>query len=128
MIFCSLILLLFIIRLYFQKAPKDKLHIVDFKKGWEPLCEFLGVPVPKTPFPHKNKKGSVLKESLETDQFLIKAQREGLIFGSVFVGLAAFSAYKLVTFAYSKYTFYETYIEPFYQLQVYLDKLRSFWQ
>ena len=22
--------------------------------GWEPLCEFLGVPVPDLPFPHKN--------------------------------------------------------------------------
>jgi hypothetical protein len=32
--------------------------ILDYKQGWEPLCEFLGKPVPEsmqgTPLPHKN--------------------------------------------------------------------------
>lgn len=34
-------------------APEKLLeyHIVE---GWEPLCEFLDVPVPKQPFPHVN--------------------------------------------------------------------------
>ena len=99
--------------------------MVDFKKGWEPLCQFLGVSVPKTPFPHKNKKGSILKESLETDKFLIKAQREGLICASIFIGLVAFSAYKFVSFAYSTHTFYETYVEPLYKLRSLLDKFHN---
>eukprot|EP00752_Nemacystus_decipiens_P014589 g12992.t1 len=33
-----------------------KLPLLEFsvKQGWEPLCEFLGVPVPGVPFPHVN--------------------------------------------------------------------------
>jgi hypothetical protein len=35
-------------------AP-DRLLIFDVKEGWEPLCPFLGVPVPEhEPFPHVN--------------------------------------------------------------------------
>lgn len=34
-------------------AP-ERLLIYDIRNGWEPLCEFLGAPVPKTPFPHLN--------------------------------------------------------------------------
>lgn len=33
----------------------DKLLVFDVKQGWEPLCKFLGVPVPEgVPFPHLN--------------------------------------------------------------------------
>jgi len=84
-----------------EKAPKDKLHIVDFKKGWKPLCEFLGVPVPDTPFPHKNKKGAILKELMETDKFLLKAQREGMVLGGVLLGVLAFGGYKLINLVYN---------------------------
>jgi hypothetical protein len=33
-------------------------NLLDFKigEGWEPLCRFLGVPVPDQPFPFKNKR------------------------------------------------------------------------
>ena len=35
-------------------AP-DRLLVFDVKEGWEPLCAFLGVPVPEDePFPHIN--------------------------------------------------------------------------
>jgi hypothetical protein len=34
--------------------PKDRLLIYEAGQGWEPLCEFLGVPVPTTPFPREN--------------------------------------------------------------------------
>jgi hypothetical protein len=35
-------------------AP-DRLLVFDVKQGWEPLCAFLGVPVPEQePFPHAN--------------------------------------------------------------------------
>lgn len=36
-------------------VPKEKLLVYDVKDGWEPLCEFLGVPVPEEAFPHLNK-------------------------------------------------------------------------
>ena len=32
--------------------PADRLLVFSVKDGWEPLCEFLGVPVPDVPFPH----------------------------------------------------------------------------
>jgi hypothetical protein len=44
-----------------QTVPADKLLIFDVKEGWEPLCQFLDVPIPNTPFPHVNDRQSVLK-------------------------------------------------------------------
>ncbi len=35
-------------------VPAEKLLVFEVKQGWEPLCEFLEVPVPDTPFPHLN--------------------------------------------------------------------------
>jgi hypothetical protein len=35
-------------------VPKDRLLVYDVSEGWAPLCAFLGVPVPETPFPHSN--------------------------------------------------------------------------
>lgn len=37
-------------------VPADKLLCFSVKDGWEPLCEFLGVPVPDQPFPRSNDK------------------------------------------------------------------------
>jgi hypothetical protein len=34
--------------------PKDRSLVYDVKTGWEPLCAFLNVPVPATPFPRSN--------------------------------------------------------------------------
>lgn len=35
-------------------APKERLVEWNAKDGWGPLCEALGVPVPKEPIPHLN--------------------------------------------------------------------------
>lgn len=35
-------------------APPERLLEYRVGEGWEPLCEFLDVPVPKVPFPHVN--------------------------------------------------------------------------
>lgn len=37
-------------------VPKERLLVLDMKKGWGPLCEFLGVPMPDMPFPVTNSK------------------------------------------------------------------------
>ncbi|MCH7662727.1 MAG: sulfotransferase family protein [Chloroflexi bacterium] len=37
-----------------RTVPAEKLLIFSVKDGWEPLCAFLGVPVPDKPFPHIN--------------------------------------------------------------------------
>jgi hypothetical protein len=34
--------------------PPDRLLVFEVKDGWEPLCKFLGAPVPDEPFPHEN--------------------------------------------------------------------------
>ena len=39
-------------------VPADRLLVFDVREGWEPLCRFLGVPVPAVPFPHDNEAGS----------------------------------------------------------------------
>jgi Sulfotransferase domain len=35
-------------------VPSDRLLVWSVGDGWEPLCEFLELPVPDTPFPHLN--------------------------------------------------------------------------
>jgi hypothetical protein len=35
-------------------VPSERLLVWNPKEGWEPLCEFLEVPVPETPLPHVN--------------------------------------------------------------------------
>jgi hypothetical protein len=39
-------------------AP-ERLLVFQAKDGWEPLCAFLGVPVPATPYPHVNDTASM---------------------------------------------------------------------
>ena len=34
--------------------PANRLLVFEVAQGWEPLCAFLDVPVPTTPFPHMN--------------------------------------------------------------------------
>ena len=54
-----------------QAVPPEKLLIYNVKEGWEPLCAFLGVPVPvDTPFPHLND-----RESFGGDRFRKREQR-----------------------------------------------------
>jgi hypothetical protein len=35
-------------------VPADRLLVYSVTEGWEPLCRFLGHPVPDKPFPHAN--------------------------------------------------------------------------
>jgi len=37
-----------------REVPAEKLLVFDASQGWEPLCRFLGVPVPATAFPKTN--------------------------------------------------------------------------
>ena len=43
-----------------RTADPERLLVFEAKQGWAPICEFLGVPVPDTPFPHVNE-GVVIK-------------------------------------------------------------------
>jgi hypothetical protein len=37
-----------------ETVPADRLLVWSVGDGWDPLCEFLEVPAPDTPFPHLN--------------------------------------------------------------------------
>jgi Sulfotransferase domain len=37
-----------------QVIPPERLLVYEVGDGWEPLCKFLGLPVPATPFPKTN--------------------------------------------------------------------------
>jgi Sulfotransferase domain len=37
-----------------ELIPPERLLVFDVSEGWDPLCGFLEVPVPPTPFPHLN--------------------------------------------------------------------------
>jgi hypothetical protein len=37
-----------------QQIPAERLLVWDVTEGWDPLCAFLGVPVPDEPLPHAN--------------------------------------------------------------------------
>ena len=37
-----------------RTIPRERLLVYDVAQGWEPLCRFLGVPVPDAPFPRTN--------------------------------------------------------------------------
>ncbi|CAG5104101.1 Oidioi.mRNA.OKI2018_I69.chr1.g1094.t1.cds [Oikopleura dioica] len=45
-----------------NNCPKDKLLIWRIEDGWEPICKFLGKPVPDGPLPHCNRLGGVIKD------------------------------------------------------------------
>lgn len=44
-----------------RTVPAEKLLVYEVQQGWEPLCAFLNIPVPSTPFPRTNSKESFQK-------------------------------------------------------------------
>ena len=71
-----------------KSCPANNLLVFRVSDGWEPLCEFLQLPVPDVPFPHENDTAS-FKKMLRQNNFLGTA----LFFGfaaitTVAVGMA----------------------------------------
>jgi hypothetical protein len=42
-----------------REVPAERLLEFQVSQGWEPLCAFLGVPVPRHPFPHVNDRATL---------------------------------------------------------------------
>lgn len=40
----------------------DRLLVYEASQGWQPLCAFLGVPVPNVPFPHANQRAGMRED------------------------------------------------------------------
>lgn len=49
-----------------QIVPADQLLVLDVREGWEPLCRFLGCPIPGTSFPHANRRNWIRFGSMLT--------------------------------------------------------------
>ena len=45
--------------------PAERLLIYSPRQGWEPLCSFLGVPVPDVSFPRVNSRDEISQNSRE---------------------------------------------------------------
>ncbi|MFD8560387.1 sulfotransferase family protein [Streptosporangium canum] len=43
--------------------PPDRVLVYDVMQGWEPLCAFLGLPVPTEPFPRLNDSASFVRDA-----------------------------------------------------------------
>ncbi|KIH98809.1 hypothetical protein LP52_11130 [Streptomonospora alba] len=56
------------------EIPSDRLLTYNVGEGWEPLCEFLGVPVPDVPFPRKNERSGFSRESNKHIQKLLASR------------------------------------------------------
>ncbi|KAL7811915.1 hypothetical protein V8C26DRAFT_437212 [Trichoderma gracile] len=72
-------------------VPKENLLEVELGSGWEPLCRFLGKPVPEKPFPHAN-------EAAARDQFTQRLLRKAVMaWAGIFtiMGLVSYLAWHL---------------------------------
>ncbi|XP_076807069.1 uncharacterized protein LOC143450418 [Clavelina lepadiformis] len=77
-----------------QNAPKDKLLVYSVKDGWEPLCKFLEVDIPSTPFPRKNVRATLVKEFLEEHPIVSKGKREIMISFTVSAILLSYGVFR----------------------------------
>ncbi|WP_310498752.1 sulfotransferase [Sandarakinorhabdus sp.] len=64
-------------------VPPDRLLVFTANQGWAPLCTFLGVPVPDTPFPNVNDRAQF--------QMMFKSMKRAAI-AMVFIGAAVAAA------------------------------------
>ncbi|KZT51176.1 hypothetical protein CALCODRAFT_503875 [Calocera cornea HHB12733] len=72
-----------------ELVPKEKMLVFNVKEGWAPLCKFLGVPVPKVPFPRTNETEYMLQK-------LRQARIGGAVAWTVEIALVAALASKVI--------------------------------
>jgi hypothetical protein len=48
-----------------REVPDGRLLVYDVRQGWAPLCEFLGVDIPDTPFPWLNNAAEYVEKVTE---------------------------------------------------------------
>jgi len=76
-------------------VPKEKLLVYKIGEGWEPLCKFLGKPIPDVPFPHENRMGSVIEELTNDPHYIATMKRQFLGWGlRTLMLIGAFMAYR----------------------------------
>ncbi|KAL8370017.1 hypothetical protein RB595_000397 [Gaeumannomyces hyphopodioides] len=74
-------------------VPPEKLLVMEIKEGWEPLCKFLGVPVPDEPMPRANDSAAAAKVAEDITMQLVKIWI-GIASVVTVSGLAAFRLWR----------------------------------
>lgn len=71
-----------------NKCPSDKLLVFNVKEGWEPLCKFLNVPIPKQDFPRVNDMASFkrMNKAMEVAGYAILGLLVGAVSGISYFG------------------------------------------
>jgi hypothetical protein len=59
-------------------VPKARLLVFDVAQGWAPLCDFLGAPVPDTPFPREHSREQVAARAAGRTPEEIRAELEAV--------------------------------------------------
>jgi hypothetical protein len=59
-----------------RNVPPERLLVWSASEGWEPLCEFLELPVPDTPFPHINDRKEFLNRIIDSSLGALTEWRE----------------------------------------------------
>jgi hypothetical protein len=59
-----------------RNLPEDRLLVWSVTEGWEPLCDFLGVDVPDTPFPRLNDSKMFVDRIVDGSLIVLKEWRE----------------------------------------------------
>ena len=74
-------------------VPPEKLLVFSVDQGWQPLCDFLGVPVPEAPFPNVNDRAEFqkIKAGIARGAYVI------LGIGAVVVAAAIYGLAKLAS-------------------------------
>ena len=72
--------------------PPERLWIFSVTDGWEPLCKFLGVDVPKADFPNVNDRAEVKKTlaAFTKGAYMILAIAAVIIIALVFIAFKIF--------------------------------------
>ena len=82
----------------FQSAPKTHLMIYDVRHGWSPLCKFLGIDIPTTPFPYHAVVGKLQEELLAKDPVFLNMYREVKILITLLCIATSVYVYGFVTY------------------------------
>ena len=64
---------------FLANCPEEKrLVLDDINCGWKVICDFIGIPEPAIPWPHENKKASIIGELQKPDSLLMKKMMSDL--------------------------------------------------
>lgn len=74
-----------------REVPAEKLLVFKATEGWSPLCAFLSLPVPPTPFPNVNSREQFqqIKRGMSRGAYVILGVLAALIAGLAYWALSA---------------------------------------